>query len=83
MPIAASTSSTDHVGEVVDYDFIRHGITDWAGSRHFNLQETLIDGIVELCMGQASVRAVRVSTEKPDVYTDCRTVGIEVFRFRP
>ncbi len=33
-------------------------------------------------MGQPSVRAVRVSTEKPDVYPDCRTVGIEVFRFR-
>jgi dihydroneopterin aldolase len=25
---------------------------------------------------------VRVSTEKPDVYPDCRSVGIEVFRFR-
>ncbi len=82
VPIASSTSSTDHVGEVVDYDFIRHEITRWAGSRHFNLQETMLDGIVAICFAQPAVRAVRASTEKPDVYPDCRTVGIEVFRFR-
>lgn len=83
VPIAASTSSIDHVGEVVDYDFIRHGITDWAGSRHFNLQETMLDGIVDICFAQPAVRAVRASTQKPDVYPDCRTVGVEIFRFRP
>jgi len=82
VPIAASTSASDHVGEVVDYDFIRHGIADWAGSRHFNLQETMLDGIVDICFAQPAVRAVRASTQKPDVYADCRTVGVEVFRFR-
>ncbi len=82
VPLHATTPTRDEVAEVLDYDFIRHGIEQLAASRHFNLQETLIDGIVELCMGQPSVRAVRVSTEKPDVYPDCRTVGIEVFRFR-
>jgi 7,8-dihydroneopterin aldolase/epimerase/oxygenase len=29
------------------------------------------------------VRAVGVSTEKPDVYADCNAVGIEVFLFKP
>ena len=82
VPIAVSTSQTDHVGEVLDYDLIRQGILDWAGSRHFNLQETLLDGIVDICVAQPMVRAVRASTQKPDVYPDCRTVGIEVFRFR-
>lgn len=81
--LSASTPAADHVGEVLDYDFIRHGIADWAGSRHFNLQETLLDGIVDICFAQPAVRAVRASTQKPDVYPDCRTVGIEVFRFRP
>lgn len=83
VPIARSTSSTDTVDDTVDYDFIRHGIGELAGERHYNLQETLIDRIVEMCFAQKPVRAVRVSTEKPDVYPDCRTVGIEVFRFRP
>jgi dihydroneopterin aldolase len=83
VPIASSTSQLDQVQEVVDYDYVRHGIIDWAGSRHFNLQETLLDGIVDICFGQPAVHAVRASTQKPDVYPDCRTVGIEVFRFRP
>ena len=83
VPIASSTSQSDQVHEVVDYDYVRQGIIDWAGSRHFNLQETLLDGIVEICFGQPAVHAVRASTQKPDVYPDCRTVGIEVFRFRP
>lgn len=83
VPLSASTPAADHVGEVLDYDFIRHGIAEWAGSRHFNLQETLLDGIVDICFAQPAVRAVRASTQKPDVYPDCRTVGVEVFRFRP
>jgi dihydroneopterin aldolase len=82
VPLHASTSGRDHVSETLDYDVIRRDIAEWAGSRHFNLQETLLDGIVDLCMAQPSVRAVRASTEKPDVYPDCRTVGVEVFRFR-
>ncbi|MFO1197931.1 MAG: dihydroneopterin aldolase [Burkholderiaceae bacterium] len=82
VPLAESTARRDHVSEVVDYDFIRHRITAWAGSRHFNLQETLLDGIVEICFAQPQVRAVHANTQKPDVYPDCRTVGIEVFRFR-
>lgn len=83
VPLHASRSHSDHVSETIDYDLIRRGIAEWAGSRHFNLQETLLDGIVDLCFAQPAVRAVCASTEKPDIYPDCRTVGIEVFRFRP
>lgn len=82
VPLGATTPQRDHVSEVIDYDFIRRGIEQLAGSRHFDLQETLLDGIVALCFAQPEVRAVLASTEKPDVYADCRTVGIEVFRFR-
>lgn len=82
VPIGRSTSSRDDVADTVDYDFIRSRTVELAASRHFNLQETLVDGIVEICLTPPAVRAVRVSTEKPDVYPDCKTVGIEVFRFR-
>lgn len=81
VPIASSTSNRDDVLDVVDYDFIRTGIVKIAQSRHFNLQETLIDEICNLCLSQPSVRAARVETQKPDVYPDCKTVGIEVFRW--
>lgn len=82
VPAEHSTPRQDEVAEVLDYDFIRQSVAELARSRHFNLQETLIDGIVELCLARPTVRAVRVSTQKPDVYPDCRTVGVEVLRFR-
>ena len=82
VPRSLSTPINDHRDEILDYDFVRIELARLAGSRHFNLQETLIDGIVTICLAQSAVRAVRVSTEKPDVYPDCRSVGIEVFRFR-
>jgi len=81
VPIVQSTSNRDDVADVVDYDFIRTGVVRIAQSRHFNLQETLIDEICDLCLSQPSVRAARVETQKPDVYPDCKTVGIEVFRW--
>lgn len=81
--IARSTSPRDDVADVLDYDFLRHRIHEIAQSRHFNLQETLLDRIVALCLAQPGVIAVRASTEKPNVYPDCRTVGIEVLRFAP
>ena len=81
VPIAHTTSERDDVSDVLDYDFLRHRIRDIAHSRHFNLQETLLDRIVALCLAQPTVVAVRASTEKPGVYPDCRTVGVEVMRF--
>lgn len=81
VPYGRSTSDRDDVKDVVDYDFIRHGIVRIAQSRHFNLQETLIDEICALCLSQSGVKAVRVVSQKPDVYPDCKTVGIEVLRF--
>lgn len=81
VPIAQSTSSRDEVDDVLDYDFIRQQVARIAQSRHFNLQETLIDEIAALCLSQPLVRAVRVESQKPDVYPDCKTVGIEIFRW--
>lgn len=81
VPIAQSTSSRDEVDDVLDYDFIRQQVARIAQSRHFNLQETLIDEIADLCLSQPLVRAVRVESQKPDVYPDCKTVGIEIFRW--
>ena len=83
LPIAQSTSARDDVADVLDYDLLRLNVSRIAQSRHFNLQETLIDEIAALCLTQPSVRAVRVESQKPDVYPDCKTVGIEVFRWAP
>jgi dihydroneopterin aldolase len=71
----------DSIDNVLNYDIIHDGIVALAGSRHFNLQETLVEAILDLCLAQPQVAEARVSTEKPDVYKDCR-VGYEVVRRR-
>jgi dihydroneopterin aldolase len=81
IPIHSSTSTRDDVQDVLDYDLIRNAIGRIATSKHFNLQETLIDEICDFCLAQSNVMAARVESQKPDVYPDCKTVGIEVFRW--
>jgi dihydroneopterin aldolase len=82
VPYAYSTPKHDRLDEVVDYDFIRRTIAQRLAGGHIHLQETLCDDVAELMLQHASVRAVRVSTEKPDVYPDCEAVGVEVFRMK-
>jgi dihydroneopterin aldolase len=72
----------EDITRVLDYDFVREGIRALTTNRHFNLQETLCEEIVRLCLARPEVRGVRVSTEKPDVYPDCEAVGVEVVRFK-
>jgi dihydroneopterin aldolase len=71
----------DRIANVLNYDIVHDGIVALAKSRHFNLQETLVEAILDLCLAQPSVAEARVSTEKPDVYGDCR-VGYEAVRRR-
>lgn len=79
VPLALSTPSADTLDEVVDYDFIRHTISERVARGHIQLQETLADDLLRAMLAHPKVRAARVSTEKPDVYPDCEAVGVEVF----
>lgn len=80
--LAVSTPRHDRIGEVIDYDFVRLTIRRRIEQGHINLQETLVDDIAHALLAHPGVKAVRVSSEKPDVYEDVEAVGIEVFRFR-
>ena len=82
IPLAESTPQNDLLDEVVDYDFIRDTIAQRIAKGHIHLQETLCDDIAGAMLTHPKVRAVRVSTEKPDVYPDCNAVGVEVFRIK-
>jgi 7,8-dihydroneopterin aldolase/epimerase/oxygenase len=77
----AEKAHDDQIANVLNYDVVHDGIAALAQSRHFNLQETLVDAILDLCLAQPGVTEARVSTEKPDVYGDCR-VGYEATRRR-
>jgi dihydroneopterin aldolase len=82
VPLADSLPRTDQLHEVLDYDFIRRTIAERVSKGHVHLQETLCDDVAALMMQHPKVRAVRVSTEKPDVYPDCDAVGVEVFHIK-
>ncbi len=78
---SAKAAHGDRIANVLNYDVVHDGIVALAKSRHFNLQETLVEAILDICLGQPGVIEARVSTEKPDVYKDCR-VGYEAVRRR-
>lgn len=77
-----STPIADSLSEVVDYDFVRELIARRIARGHVELQETLCDELVQQLLAHPQVRAVRLSTQKPDVYPDCAGVGVEVFRMK-
>jgi dihydroneopterin aldolase len=79
VPLALSTPKEDELDEVVDYDFIRRTIAQRVKQGHIHLQETFCDDVLALMLAHPRVKAARVSTEKPDVYPDCESVGCEVF----
>jgi dihydroneopterin aldolase len=82
VPLASSTPARDAIDEVVDYDFIRLAIAERVARGPVQLQETLCDELLARMLAHPGVVAARVSTQKPDVYSDCEGVGVEVFGFR-
>ena len=82
IPLDVSTPTQDHLEEVVDYDFMRDTIAKRMTQGHVHLQETLCDDVAKEMLAHPRVRAVRVSTMKPDVYPDCEGVGVEVFQIK-
>ncbi|MEW6694423.1 MAG: dihydroneopterin aldolase [Pseudomonadota bacterium] len=80
VPYDSSTPRHDALHEVVDYDYVREAVARLTTGRHITLQETLADALATELLKHPQVFAVRLSTSKPDVYPDCETVGVEVFR---
>jgi dihydroneopterin aldolase len=78
----ASLPKTDRIADAVDYDAVRRDIVALAASRHFNLQETFVHAILDLCLARPGVVAARVSSAKPDVYADVALAGYEATRFK-
>jgi dihydroneopterin aldolase len=72
----------DSIRETIDYDFVRQTIMDIAESGHFHLQETFCERILDACLEKDGVLAARVSSEKPDIYPDCESVGFEICRVK-
>jgi dihydroneopterin aldolase len=72
----------DNPGGAWDYDHVRHQVIELAAARRYNLQETLAEAIYLRLAAMRGVRALRVTTSKPDIYSDAKGVGVEIASFR-
>ena len=77
----ASFAGEDDQAAAWDYDFLRREIAALAGSRRYNLQETLATAIYDLVAARRGVTGLRVATRKPDIYPDCAGVGVDLASF--
>ena len=71
----------DDPNQAWNYDFLRTEVEEIAGSRRWNLQETLAHAIFNRVAAFRGIRALRVRLSKPDVYPDAHGVGVEIASF--
>jgi dihydroneopterin aldolase len=76
-----SPPADDEPSGAWDYDYLRTEVQALAGARRYNLQETLAHAIYRRFAAMQGVKALRVSTTKPDIYDDARGVGVEIASF--
>ncbi|HWI75706.1 MAG TPA: dihydroneopterin aldolase [Sphingomicrobium sp.] len=72
----------DDPGGAWDYDHVRHQVLEIAGARRYNLQETLAEAVYLRLAAMCGVKALRVTTSKPDIYRDAKGVGVEIASFK-
>jgi dihydroneopterin aldolase len=80
--LSSSTPQRDELREVVDYDFVHDIVRARIARGHINLQETLVDDVATELLRRPGVVAVRISSEKTEIYPDVAGIGIEILRFR-
>lgn len=64
-----------------DYDYVRNQVIELAGRGRYNLQETLASAVYERLAAMHGVKAIRVTTSKPDIYRDASGVGVQLSSF--
>lgn len=65
-----------------DYDHVRHQVMELAAAGRYNLQETFAEAIYLRMAAMRGVKALRVTTSKPDIYRDAKGVGVEIASFK-
>lgn len=77
----AAAPADDDPGGAWDYDHVRSQVIEIAGACRYNLQETLAEAIYLRLAAMHGVKALRVSTAKPDIYADAHGVGVQIASF--
>lgn len=67
------------IDSVLDYRQLRQTIVDCCTTQHINLLETLIERTAEAIMQRfPDVMRVQLRIRKPQAFTDCAAVGIQI-----
>lgn len=72
------TVFNDDIDNVVNYDFLVTALNELKVQKHFHLQETICEQMIEVCKANPQIIAVKISTEKPDIYPNCESVGCKM-----
>ena len=74
----AGLPAQDEVHCVFDYRHLRDVAIEEVQRGHVNLLETLAGRIVERLLAFPQVGRVVVRVDKPNIFPDCRAVGVEI-----
>ncbi|WP_413207393.1 dihydroneopterin aldolase [Rhodospirillum sp. A1_3_36] len=70
----------DDLGKVVSYETLVTGTQRIVAEGHVNLVETLAERIAALALSDPRVVEARVRVEKPDIFPEADSVGVEILR---
>jgi dihydroneopterin aldolase len=70
----------DTLDSVLSYEDVCNAIRGIVSEGHVHLIETLAERVAETCLAHDRVSRVLVKIEKPDIFPDAATVGIEIER---
>ena len=79
----AADSLGDRLENVVCYEKVVRDIQKICKAGHVNLIETLAEMIAAQCLSDRRVLAARIRIEKPDIMSECASVGVEIERLQP
>jgi len=70
--------AADDPVEAWNYDYLKNEVQRLAQEQRYNLQETLVHAIFQRVAAYRGVKALRVKSVKPDIYSDAKGVGVEI-----
>ncbi|CAN5308399.1 dihydroneopterin aldolase [soil metagenome] len=72
----------DDIKNVVSYEIVVRKVEELVAGGHIGLAETFAERIAAACLTDRRVVSVKVRVEKPDVFANARSVGVEIERTR-
>jgi FolB domain-containing protein len=76
----ASAAQSDRIEDAVDYSVLHDRMVDHMNSTHYDLIETLVEKLAQLCLDDSRVKKCIVSVDKPEALEYAESVAIEITR---